>query len=102
MVSDCPKENVLVFEKNEAGLVQWHNPDFQTFGASATLITHEIFGRRETIGDYANEELKKIEAKLEAPGQDARSLARELDRTLGDSIEKTLAITRILKNSSKP
>lgn len=103
IISDCQKENVLVFEK-ELGIVTCDRPpdDLQTFGASATLITDEIFGRRETIGDFANEELKRIEAKKGQPGQDARQLARELDRTLGDSIEKTLAITRILQSSQKP
>ncbi|MBS1561147.1 MAG: restriction system-associated AAA family ATPase [Bacteroidetes bacterium] len=99
IISDCRKENVLVFEKNDEGRVEWHNPEFQTFGASATLITNEVFGRTETIGDFSNEELKRIEAKTGQPGQDALRLARELDRTLGDSIEKTLAISRILRGT---
>lgn len=102
IISDCQKENVLVFNK-EHGVVTCDRPPdhLQTFGASATLITDEIFGRRETIGDFANEELKRIEAKKGQPGHDARQLARELDRTLGDSIEKTLAITRILENTQE-
>ncbi len=99
IISDCRKENVLVFKKNDEGKVEWHNPEFQTFGASATLITNEVFGRTETIGDFANEELKRIEAKTGQTGQDALRVARELDHTLGDSIEKTLAITRILRGT---
>lgn len=102
IISDCRKENVLVFSKDpETREVAWTRPDFETFGASATLITNEVFGRIETIGDFANEELKKVEAKSKSPGTDTRQLARELDRSFGDSIEKTLAITRILQSQKE-
>lgn len=100
IISDCRKENVLVFTKDlETCQVTWERPEFETFGASATLITNEVFDRIETIGGFANEELKKIEAKSGEPGADPLQIARELDRSLGDSIEKTLAITRILRGS---
>lgn len=103
IISDCRKENVLVFTKDtETQQVTWERPDFEPFGASATLITNEVFGRVETIGDFANEELKRIEAKAGELGANTRKLARELDRALGDSIEKTLAITRILGRTKEP
>lgn len=99
IISDCQKENVLVFEKDDENKVTCKTADFQTFGASSSLITNEIYNRPETIGDYANERLKQMEARLEQPGQDPRQLAREIDHTLGDSIEKTLAINRVLRSS---
>ncbi len=52
IISDCRQENVLVFEKDN-GTVEWHNPEFNTFGASVNAITIKVFGRKETIGDYA-------------------------------------------------
>jgi restriction system-associated AAA family ATPase len=103
IISDCRKENVLVFTKDEeTQVVTWERPDFETFGASATLITNEIFDRPETIGDFANDELKRIESLAGQKGQDRRTIARHLDRSLGDSIEKTLAIGRILSGSKEP
>ena len=97
IISDCQRENVFIFEKDERRKVRWRHPAIQTFGASATLITKEVFGRRETIGDLANDRLKQIEASLEQPGRGPGQVAQELDRTLGDSIEKTIAISRILQ-----
>jgi len=100
IISDCHKENVLVFVKTpEPGEVSCSRPGFETFGASATLITNEIFDRPETIGDFANDELKRLEFLARQKGQDRLTIARQLDRTLGDSIEKTLALGRILSAS---
>src|SRR5262249_25287638 len=45
IISDCQPENVLVFEKDADGRVEWHNPEFNTFGASANAITIKVFGR---------------------------------------------------------
>ena len=103
IISDCRKENVLVFTKNpQTQKVTCKRPDFETFGASATLLTNEIFDRPETIGDFANDELKRIESLAAQDNPDRLDIARQLDRTLGDSIEKTLAIGRILRGSKKP
>lgn len=102
IISDCRKENVLVFTKDPLTReVTWGTPDFETFGASATLITNEIFDRAETIGDFANDELKKFESLAGQAGQNPLAIAKQLDRTLGDSIEKTLAISRILSGSKE-
>lgn len=102
IISDCHKENVLVFTKDTmTQKVTCDRPQFQTFGASATLITNEIFDRPETIGDFANDELKRLESLAGQVDQNPLQLARQLDRALGDSIEKTLAINRILGGSKE-
>jgi restriction system-associated AAA family ATPase len=49
IISDCKQENVLVFEKNKEGKLEWRDPGFNTFGASANAITIKIFDRKETI-----------------------------------------------------
>jgi restriction system-associated AAA family ATPase len=102
IISDCHKENVLVFTKDPmTQKVTCDRPQFQTFGASATLITNEIFDRPETIGDFANDELKRLESLVGQVDQNPLQIARQLDRALGDSIEKTLAINRILGGSKE-
>lgn len=94
IISDCQKENVLVFEKNEDGQVQWHNPDFNTFGASANAITIKIFSRKETIGDYALSKLEALKQRLES-GDPPDGLI-EASQELGDSVEKVLFINQAL------
>ena len=94
IISDCRKENVLVFEKNN-GKVEWHNPDFNTFGASANAITIKVFGRKETIGDYALQKLTDLRQRLEADESPA-ALIQEADDELGDSVEKVLFINQAL------
>jgi restriction system-associated AAA family ATPase len=95
IISDCQRENVLVFEKNEDGKVGWHNPDFNTFGASANAITIKVFGRKETIGDYARSKLDDFKQRLES-GESPDVLVAEAGKELGDSVEKVLFINQAL------
>jgi len=95
IISDCQRENVLVFEKNEDGKVEWHNPDFNTFGASANAITIKVFGRKETIGDYARSKLDDFKQRLDS-GDPPDVLIDEAGKELGDSVEKVLFINQAL------
>jgi restriction system-associated AAA family ATPase len=95
IISDCQRENVLVFEKNEDGKVEWHNPDFNTFGASANAITIKVFGRKETIGDYARSKLDGFKQRLEG-GDPPDALIDEAGKELGESVEKVLFINQAL------
>lgn len=95
IISDCQKENVLVFERNAEGMVEWHNPDFNTFGASANAITIKVFGRKETIGNYALSKLEGFRDRLQS-GEDPDTLITEVGEELGDSVEKTLFINQAI------
>jgi restriction system-associated AAA family ATPase len=95
IISDCQRENVLVFEKNADGKVEWHNPDFNTFGASANAITIKVFGRKETIGDYARSKLDGFKQRLEG-GDSPDALIDEAGKELGESVEKVLFIHQAL------
>lgn len=95
VISDCKKENVLVFEKNDKGKVEWHNPDFQTFGASANAITLKVFNRRETIGNFALSALDAFKQRL-AADEDPDTLIDEASAELGDSVEKVLFVNHAL------
>lgn len=100
IISDCRKENVLVFEKNDEGKVEWHNPDFQTFGASANAITIKVFNRRETIGNFALGKLDALKERL-ASNEDPDKLIDEANATLGDSVEKVLFVNQALNKKEE-
>lgn len=95
IISDCQKENVLVFEKNDEGKVAWHNPDFQTFGASSNAITIKVFHRHETIGNFALSKLDALKQRLVA-NEEPDTLIDEANQELGDSVEKVLFINQAL------
>ena len=95
IISDCQKENVLVFVKDTADRVEWHNPDFNTFGASVNAITMKVFGRKETIGDYALGKLNALRQRL-MEDESADTLIEEAEVELGESVEKVLFINQAL------
>lgn len=95
IISDCQRENVLVFEKDESGKVKWRDPGFNTFGASANAITIKVFDRKETIGDYALNTLNTLRQRLES-GDSPDMLIEEANKELGDSVEKVLFINLAL------
>lgn len=95
IISDCREENVIVFEKNEHGKVEWKPPGFQTFGASANAITIKIFHRRETIGNFALSKLDALKERL-AGNEDPDMLIEEANAQLGDSVEKVLFVNQAL------
>jgi len=96
IISDCQKDNVLVFTKNpENQDVTWQRPDFETFGASANAITIKVFDRKETIGNYALSKLVALRKRLD-DGESPDQLIDEAGRELGDSVEKVLFINQVL------
>ena len=96
LISDSKPDKVLVFAKDKAsGEVSISHPDYNTLGASINKITMSTFGKRETIGGHAQAILNKLRARFEG-GEDASTLIDELNRELGDSVEKILLIKAIL------
>lgn len=95
IISDSHEENVLVFKKDfETREVTVNRPGFNTFGASVNQITIDIFERADTIGDLANSEISKYEYRY-LQGENPDDLIIEINKTLGDSVEKTILINRI-------
>jgi restriction system-associated AAA family ATPase len=96
IISDCRKENVIVFTKNqETREVTWKRPDFETFGASANAITMKVFGRVETIGDYAMSKLDELRRRLES-GDNPDQLIDQVGKLLGDSVEKVIFVNQAI------
>lgn len=101
IISDCRKENVLVFTKDPAtGVVTWERPDFETFGASVNAITIKVFGQTETIGDYAMAKLTALHQRLNM-GEDAGQLIKEANKELGDSVEKVLFVNQAINKKEE-
>ena len=101
LISDSDSKFVHVFEKDkETNQVNCYVPDFQTLGTSVNEITVHIFDKPNTIGDYAIDRLKELERKLEE-GENPKTIIKELNKELGDSIEKTILINQILSQISE-
>lgn len=97
IVSDSPRENVLIFKKDHQGQVSCARPHFRTFGASVNLINIRIFDKQDTIGQVAKKALDSLYQRLE-DGEDADKLIEEANALLGDSVEKTLFINHAKGN----
>jgi restriction system-associated AAA family ATPase len=94
LISDSRPEKVLVFNKAD-GEVSVSPPDYNTLGASINKITMATFGKRETIGGFAQGKLQKFRQDFEE-GKDKEQLIAEINRQFGDSVEKILLIKTIL------
>jgi restriction system-associated AAA family ATPase len=100
LVSDSLPEQVLVIDKSD-GVVKVTRPDYNTLGASINKITMKTFGKRETIGGFAQQKLEELKqrfeaAKAEASDAEKSALIDEINEQLGDSVEKVLLIKTIL------
>lgn len=96
LISDSKPEQVLIFNKSKKdGTVSISKPAYNTLGASINKITMNTFGKRETIGGHAQAILGGLRKRFEE-GDDKEQLIAEINRKLGDSVEKVLLIKTIL------
>jgi restriction system-associated AAA family ATPase len=99
LISDSKPEKVLVFDKSD-GNVSISKPNYNTLGASINKITMNTFGKRETIGSYAQTILDNLRSRYEAGG-DKECIIAEINTELGDSVEKMLLIKTILDSMTE-
>ncbi|MGE3535798.1 MAG: restriction system-associated AAA family ATPase [Candidatus Tectimicrobiota bacterium] len=97
LISDSRPEKVLVFNKAD-GIVSVSHPEYNTLGASINKITMATFGKRETIGLHAQTMLEDFRSRSKNDNADKEQLIAEINRQLGDSVEKVLLIKTILDN----
>lgn len=96
LISDSRPEKVLVFRKDDkTGEVSVKNPEYNTLGASINKITMTTFDKRETIGRHAESMLEDFRQRFEQ-GEDREQVISEINRQLGDSVEKVMLIKTIL------
>ncbi|WP_019661323.1 restriction system-associated AAA family ATPase [Stenotrophomonas hibiscicola] len=97
LISDSKPDKVLVFAKDRAsGKVSISHPPYNTLGASINKITMNTFGKRETIGGGAQQVLEQLLADPMSRA-DPHALARKIMDTMGDSVERTLAVHALLQ-----
>ncbi|MCA9420920.1 MAG: restriction system-associated AAA family ATPase [Nitrospira sp.] len=94
LISDSKPDRVLVFSKTN-GAVSISKPEYNTLGASINKITMNTFKKRETIGGHALGILQDLRSRFEN-GDDKENLITEINRELGDSVEKVLLLKTIL------
>lgn len=98
IISDSPKENVMLFEKDEESQeVRVKRPEFNTFGASINKITIEAFNKPETIGGYAHSKLQELEKRFD-DGENSDDFIAEVSSLLGDSVEKVLFLNKVIES----
>nr|WED70076.1 hypothetical protein PJ912_12610 [Pectobacterium colocasium] len=86
-----------MFAKDQAsGTVSISKPTYNTLGASINKITHETFGKHETIGEVAQQLLEQLISDPMSK-TDPYGLARNIMKTIGDSIERTLAVHTLVQ-----
>lgn len=83
LISDCRKEDVYIFN----GKNNFTKPDFQTFGASFTLIQMKLFDYKNTIAKRPLNMIKKDFNK-----KDRESL---FSTEYGDSLEKSMFMVKL-------
>jgi len=98
IISDCMPNNVIFFDRNkETELVEAKSAkdmDIKTFGMSVETILDELFDYNQSIGDWSNEELLKIQFDSIKTESDKKNLKKRL-RVLGPSIEKDLVLSKL-------
>ncbi|UCV15616.1 restriction system-associated AAA family ATPase [Quatrionicoccus australiensis] len=102
LISDSKPDKVLIFKKDKtSGAVSISKPEYNTLGASINKITMSTFGKRETIGGHAQALLEALRARFEHGGENEEELIAEIQRELGDSVEKVLLINAILDRQER-
>lgn len=97
LISDTDRDYVRVFNRNENDVVYNYKPEFQTLGASVNSITIDVFDKVNTVGEYANDQIAQFKKRWKN-GEEVQKLIFELNKTIGDSIEKTILINQMLGN----
>jgi restriction system-associated AAA family ATPase len=102
LISDSRPEKVLVFSKDKTlGSVSILHPKYNTLGASINKITMETFDKYETIGAYARQILQDLLSDPSAK-ENPNALAKRIMDSVGDSIERALAVQSLLSSDDQP
>lgn len=98
IISDCLPNNVIFFKRNkethkiEAKSAKEMN--FNTYGTSIEIISDELFEYNQSIGEWSNEKLKKINFESIKSKEEKEAIKQEL-KLLGESIEKDLVLAKL-------
>ena len=76
-------------------MVSVSRPDYNTLGASINKITMATFDKSETIGLHAQTILEEFRTRSRDDNENKEQLIAEINRRLGDSVEKVMLIKTI-------
>jgi ABC-type multidrug transport system ATPase subunit len=98
IISDCLPNNVIFFSRNgETKKIEAKSAreiGFNTYGTSVEIISDELFGYNQSIGDLSNKILQDIDIAAIKTPSDIAIIKRELNK-LGESIEKDLLLSKL-------
>jgi len=98
VISDCLPNNVIFFKRNkeihkvEAKSAKQLN--FNTYGTSIEIISDELFGYNQSIGDWSKNEFKNIDFNEITNNEEIERIKDDLSK-LGSSIEKDLVFAKL-------
>lgn len=94
IISDCLPHHVLILRKDEKGNTVAESASrraISTYGTSVNVLTAEIFGNSDSIGQRAYMEMQKIKDRA----SDNKAAIREINQLFGQSIDKLIAISEL-------
>lgn len=97
IISDCLPNNVILFERDEAGLLTAKKASelgIDTYGTSVNLLTNRIFKSKDTIGKYVLAKLNSFK-EMADKSISKDDLIESINNEFGDSIEKLLLIKEL-------
>lgn len=99
ILSDCHRQNVFIFERDkEDHMVKTRSIEIETYGASASVLYEEVFGKERLISDMAFEEITTLKSRHIKGLQDIEVIRNEAHR-FGESAEKFKLFTYLSKNN---
>lgn len=99
VVSDCQADRVFKFHRKGKQVVCESAQELgvSTYGASVSLLTMAMFGQPNTIGGTAYRTLDGFYADLRKRKKSGTVLINEANKALGDSVEKDIFISQVIR-----
>lgn len=98
IISDCLSDNVIFFKRNEeihkVEAKSAKQLNLKTYGTSIEIISDELFGYNQSIGDWAKNEFKNIDFNDITTNEEIEKIKDDLSK-LGSSIEKDLVFAKL-------
>lgn len=94
IISDCPADKVIIFRRESNNKVYAKKAEelgYKTYGTSINILTSDIFQETSTIGKYSLKRIDEYRKELEE-GKSLKDIIDNMNRDLGDSVEKLLLI----------
>jgi restriction system-associated AAA family ATPase len=100
ILSDCRRESIFVFNRDQHGNVQFNQPKINTYGASSQALLEQIFGKTTTISDMAGQKIDDMK-KSSMGSQEEIDAIKDKAAGFGDSVEKFMLFVKLEKEAAK-